>query len=68
MKRRVVITGAGVVSAIGTGVDEFWRNCLQAKSAVAPVPASWKHYADLHSRLWSPLPDINPEYLGVART
>ena len=24
--------------------------------------------AALHSRLWSPLPDINPDYLGVART
>ncbi len=68
MNRRVVITGAGVVSAIGTGMDEFWRNCLQSKSAVAPIPARWEHYAALHSRLWSPLPDIDPEYLGVSRT
>jgi len=67
MKRRVVITGAGVVSTIGTGVDEFWRNCLEAKSAVAPIPANWDRYAALHSRIWSPLPDIDPEYLGVAR-
>ncbi|MDP2708250.1 MAG: beta-ketoacyl synthase N-terminal-like domain-containing protein, partial [Burkholderiales bacterium] len=67
MNRRVVITGAGVVSTIGTGVNEFWRNCLEARSAVAPIPENWEHYADLHSRLWSPLPDIDPEYLGVAR-
>jgi len=68
MNRRVVITGAGVVSSIGIGVDEFWRHCLQAKSTVAPIPANWERYAALHSRLWSPLPDIDPEYLGVART
>ncbi len=68
MKRRVVVTGAGVVSPIGVGVDEFWRHCLQAKSVVAPIPANWERYADLHSRLWSPLPDIDPEYSGLART
>jgi 3-oxoacyl-[acyl-carrier-protein] synthase II len=68
MNRRVVITGAGVVSSIGIGVDEFWRHCLQARSAVAPIPENWGRYADLHSRIWSPLPDIDPDYLGVART
>ncbi len=67
MSRRVVITGAGVVSAIGVGVDEFWRNCLQGRSVAAPIPANWKHYFDPHSRLWSPLPDIDPDYLGVTR-
>jgi 3-oxoacyl-[acyl-carrier-protein] synthase II len=68
MSRRVVITGAGVVSSIGIGVDEFWRHCLEGKSAVAPIPAHWESYAAPHSRLWSPLPDINPESLGIART
>jgi 3-oxoacyl-[acyl-carrier-protein] synthase II len=67
MKRRVVITGAGVVSAIGTGVDEFWRNCLQANSSVAAIPANWERYANLRSRVWSPLPEIAPGYLGVSR-
>ena len=68
MSRRVVITGAGIVSSIGIGVDEFWRHCLEGKSAVAPIPAHWESYAAPHSRLWSPLPDINPESLGIART
>ncbi len=68
MSRRVVITGAGIVSSNGIGVDEFWRNCLQAKSTVAPIPEHWTRYADPHCRLWSPLPEINPESLGIART
>jgi len=67
MNRRVVITGAGVVSPIGTGVDEFWRHCLQAKSVVMPVPEQWLKYADLRSRLWSPL-HYDPESLGITRT
>jgi len=67
MNRRVVITGAGVVSPIGIGVNEFWQNCLKGKTAIAPIPAQWERYADLRSRIWSPLPDIDPESLGVAR-
>ncbi|MHB8743522.1 MAG: beta-ketoacyl-[acyl-carrier-protein] synthase family protein [Sulfuricaulis sp.] len=67
MNCRVVITGAGVVSPIGIGVDVFWRHCLQGKSAVAPVPTYWECFADLRSKLWSPLPDINLESFGIAR-
>lgn len=67
MNRRVVITGAGVVSAIGMGVEEFWRNCLRGNSVVASIPPEWDRYADLHSRLWSPLPNTDPEFLGVMR-
>ena len=67
MNRRVVITGAGVISPIGTGVEEFWRQCLEARSVAAPVPEHWQCYADLHSRLWSPL-RYDPESLGITRT
>jgi 3-oxoacyl-[acyl-carrier-protein] synthase II len=68
MNRRVVITGTGVISSIGVGVDEFWRNCLQGKASVAPIPEQWLRYAESHSRVWSPLPDIDYELLGIART
>ena len=67
MSRRVVITGAGVISPIGIGVDDFWRHSLEAKSAVAPIPEQWLKYADLRSRLWSPL-HYDPESIGINRT
>ena len=67
MRRRVVITGAGAISAIGTGVENFWRNCLEAKSVVGAIPCAWTRYADLHSRLWSPLPEVDYEALGIVR-
>jgi len=35
-RRRVVITGAGVVSAAGRGVDAFWSACVEGRSALRP--------------------------------
>lgn len=38
-EKRVVITGQGVVSPLGTGNDVFWRNLSAGKSGVAKVQA-----------------------------
>jgi nodulation protein E len=35
--RRVVVTGTGVVTAIGTTVAEFWAGCREAKVGVGPL-------------------------------
>ncbi len=34
MKRRVVITGMGVISPVGNTVNEFWNNLLECKSGI----------------------------------
>lgn len=34
-KRRVVVTGLGVVSSIGIGWEEFWKNLLAGKSGIS---------------------------------
>jgi len=36
-KKRVVITGMGIVSCFGTDVDQFYNNLLAGKSGVAPI-------------------------------
>jgi 3-oxoacyl-[acyl-carrier-protein] synthase II len=36
-KRRVVITGLGIVSPLGIGVEENWRNIIAGKSGIARV-------------------------------
>ena len=36
-KPRVVITGIGVVSALGIGKDEFWKNCFAGVSGIKPL-------------------------------
>jgi len=35
-RRRVVVTGAGVVSAAGIGVEAFWRACVEGRAALRP--------------------------------
>lgn len=37
MKRRVVITGMGVVSSLGIGVDKFWNSIKEGKSGISSV-------------------------------
>lgn len=37
--RRVVVTGLGVVSSLGIGWQEFWKNLLAGKSGISPIAA-----------------------------
>jgi 3-oxoacyl-[acyl-carrier-protein] synthase II len=52
-KRRVVITGIGIVSPVGIGVAEFWQSILEGRSGVArsPIlensPCPWKIAAEV---------------------
>jgi len=36
--RRAVVTGLGVVSSIGIGIDAFWKNALAGRSGISVVP------------------------------
>ncbi len=36
-KRRVVVTGLGIISPLGIGKDEFWKNCINGKSGVKKI-------------------------------
>lgn len=36
-KRRVVVTGLGVVSSIGIGVEDFWKNLIIGKSGISEI-------------------------------
>jgi len=35
--KRVVITGLGVVTALGKSVSEFWQNIIEGKSGAGPI-------------------------------
>src|SRR5881397_4053472 len=37
MKKRVVVTGLGVISPVGLTVEDFWNNLVAGKSGVAPI-------------------------------
>ena len=36
-KRRVVITGLGIVSPVGSTVDTAWQNVVEGKSGIGPI-------------------------------
>ncbi len=36
-KRRVVVTGMGVISPVGIGVEKFWASLLEGKSGIGPI-------------------------------
>lgn len=38
-KRRVVVTGLGVVSSLGQDVDEFYNNLLEGVSGISQIEA-----------------------------
>lgn len=36
-KRRVVVTGLGIVSPFGVGVEKFWNSLLEGKSGISTI-------------------------------
>ena len=57
MNNRVVITGLGIISSIGIGKEEFWKNCLQGTSGIKPVRGF--DVSSYRSRLGGQLPEID---------
>ncbi len=49
-RRRVVITGVGVVSSIGISVESAWKFILEGKSATKNLPEN-EDYSKLPSKV-----------------
>jgi 3-oxoacyl-[acyl-carrier-protein] synthase II len=62
-ERRIAITGIGVVTPVGTGVEEFWRNLLAGVSGVDYAPVLMDSYSPW--KIAGQVPDFKPEqWLG----
>lgn len=58
MKRRVVITGAGVVSSVGFGADEFWNGIKEGKNGISEVTRI--DVSDLSTKVGAEIKDFDP--------
>lgn len=57
-KRRVVVTGSGVVSCIGIGKDKFWESALAGKSGVSEITQF--DCGGFNSRIAGEIKDFDP--------
>src|SRR3989338_7082192 len=57
-KRRVVITGLGVISPVGTGMAKFWDALINGKSGIGPIT----HFdaSQFECRIAGEIKDFNP--------
>ena len=61
MKKRVVITGLGVVTPIGVGVGPFWKAAIEGRSGITSVAGFDGLPLDAYrSRVAGHVPDFNP--------
>ncbi len=58
-KRRVVITGIGIISPIGTGLNKFWDSLVKGKSGIDTITAFDTN--ELPTRIAGEVKDFNPE-------
>ena len=58
--RRIVVTGMGVVSPLGCGVEAVWRRLLAGHSGLATLPAEVTE--GIASRVAGAVPDLTPEH------
>ncbi|MFM8891632.1 MAG: beta-ketoacyl synthase N-terminal-like domain-containing protein, partial [Planctomycetia bacterium] len=66
-RRRVVVTGIGMVSPVGASAAECWAACLAGRAATGPVPESWLQWHDSQSTAWAPLPEVDVAAAGVTQ-
>jgi len=58
LKRRVVLTGVGLVSALGLDTESTWSGLLQGKSGVGPITRF--DASDFSSRIAAEVKDLDP--------
>lgn len=59
MKHRVVVTGMGVVTALGKDLDTFWNNITHGKSGVSHVESF--DVSEYPTQIAASVKDFNPE-------
>jgi len=59
LKRRVVVTGMGVMTSLGSDVEQFWGNLMEGKSGVSVIEAF--DFSEYPTRIAAEIKNFNPE-------
>ncbi|HXL02481.1 MAG TPA: beta-ketoacyl-ACP synthase II [Candidatus Atribacteria bacterium] len=59
MERKVVVTGIGVISPVGSGKDKFWQSIIGGKSGIDRIKSF--DPGDFDSQVAGEVKDFNPE-------
>lgn len=59
MKRRVVVTGIGLITPLGIGTEQTWQGLINAKSGIGPITRF--DASDQASQIAAEVKDFNPE-------
>lgn len=59
MKRRVVVTGIGLITPLGIGTEQTWQALINAKSGIGPITRF--DASDQASQIAAEVKDFNPE-------
>jgi 3-oxoacyl-[acyl-carrier-protein] synthase II len=57
--RRVAVTGIGLLTPLGAGVDANWQALVEGRSAVGPIRGF--DASSLHTRIAAEIPDFDPK-------
>jgi len=59
VERKVVVTGIGVISPVGSGKDTFWQSLIEGKSGIDRIKSFDPH--DFDSQVAGEVKDFDPE-------
>lgn len=65
MNRRVVVTGMGVLTSLGSEIEEFWGNLMEGKSGVSLIEEI--DVTDYPTRIAAEVKNFDPEAYGIDR-
>lgn len=63
LEQRVVVTGMGVITSLGTDLDTFWNSLLAGKSGVSLIEAF--DTTDYPTKIAAEVKGFNPEEFGI---
>lgn len=63
MKQRVVVTGMGVMTALGSDLQQFWGNLMEGKSGVSRIEAF--DVSEYPTQIAAEVKNFNPEDYGI---